>query len=336
MVKKRITLADIAKELNVSIGLVSMVLSGKSKENRISEDIAKKVNVKAIELGYQANIMARGLRTGKSGIIGLAVADIANPYFGKLARHIENEASKLGYQLMFGSSDEDAEKLSSILNVFRSRQVDGVIVVPVENTSACIKSITDSMPMVFVDRLCNDVTEDAIYTDNKAGAIQLNNLLIEKGYKNIAAFVYSLELSNNHDRIEGYIESIQNSKLTSQSPLVFKIDFDNVKESLEDALENALRKGCDALFFANNNLGIESLKILHSINEDLPMQLGIVSFDNPEAFHVSRPGITCYEQPIEEMSEKATKLLIKKIEKNRKKKPHVTLLQGELILRDSH
>ena len=111
---KKVTIVDIAKELGVSNAMVSMVLSGKGSEHRISEKAAKRVFESAKKLGYKPNQMAKALRTGKSGVLGLIVADIANPFFANIARSIENEAEKFGYQVMFASSDEDLEKFTKL------------------------------------------------------------------------------------------------------------------------------------------------------------------------------------------------------------------------------
>src|SRR5690554_5970656 len=103
---KKTSLNDIAESLGVSRTLVSLVLNGKGREHRISEKVCKKVLARAKELNYQPNQIAKGLRTGKTNTIGLIIADLANPFFGKLGREIENEASKHGYRLIFCSSDE--------------------------------------------------------------------------------------------------------------------------------------------------------------------------------------------------------------------------------------
>ncbi len=334
MTTKRIKLSDIARELNVSVGTVSLVLSGKAKQHRIGEEMAKKVIAKADELDYQANIMARSLRTGKSGIIGLAVADIANPYFGRMARYIENEASNMGYQVMFGSSDEDSNKLSSILNTFHSRQVDGIIVVPVENCELVGgMSNNDTIPTVLIDRECNNLQTDLVCTNNFDGAVQLNEVLLKKGYKKIAAFVYNLRLSNFEERLNGYKKAIKNVEGTF-NPIVFSIDFNNVEENLVKALEEALKIRCDGLFFVNNSLGILSLKIMRKRYKKLLTKIGMVSFDNPEVFDLSTPRITCWEQPVEEMSKKAVELLVGKINNKNEDKCQQIKLKGKLILRD--
>jgi len=335
MPNKRITLSDIAKEMNVSVGLVSLVLSGKAKENRIRDDVAQKVLAKAEEMGYQANIMARGLRTGKSGIIGLVVADIANPFFGTLARHIENEARKQGYQVMFGSSDEDPEKLDSIINTFHSRQVDGLIIVPVEESKNSLEKIKNQyIPTVLVDRECQDFQEDLICTDNYLGGFELTNVLIKEKYKKIGAFVYDLNLSNNIERIRGYKEAIQQADYEIE-PWIYKVDYNDIEKELEKGLKKAIDEFCDAFFFANNNLGILSLKILWNIDKKLPKEIGMVSFDNPEAFEITRPRMTSYAQPIQEISKQAVAMLISKMENKQAPKIQRILLPGKLILRDS-
>lgn len=337
MAKKRVKLVDIAKELDVSVGLVSIVLSGKNKENRISDTLTQKVIAKANEMGYQKNKLARGLRTGKSGIIGLAVADIANPYFGKMARFIENEASKLGYQVMFGSCDEDSEKLNDLIDVFLSRQVDAMLIVPVNNSEKYLLALQEQpIPFVFLDRYCEGVNEDAVMTDNFEGGYQLSNVLVNKGYKKIAAFVYDTGLTNNKERIKGYISALKNANMYNDSEdLVFEIGFKHLETRLESALNAAIKKGCDALFFANNNLGIQSLKYFNRMNIKLPQDLGIVSFDNPESFQISKPGVTCFEQPIEHMCTKAISILFNKIDGGLSEKKDLVLLPGNLIIRES-
>ncbi|MCT4589143.1 MAG: LacI family transcriptional regulator [Carboxylicivirga sp.] len=335
MKSKRVKLVDIAAKLNVSVGLVSLVLSGKAKENRISEAMAKKVIETANEMGYSVNQLARGLRTGKSGIIGLLVADIANPYFGKMARFIENEASKLGYQVMFGSSDENPDKLRQLIDVFVSRQVDGIIVVPVKGSDELLSKEAFQVPIIFIDRYCDNIQQDYVCSDNFEGAFQLCNVLIKKGFRKIAAMVYNTDLSNNRDRIKGYKAALAEAGLDVDENLIHEVAFQHLETRLEPALKSAINAGCDAFFFANNSLGIESIKLFNQSGIKIGEDLGMVSFDNPEVYHVVKPGITCYEQPIEAMSQFAVKLLCDKIKSKEKYINVNKMLTGNLILRDS-
>ena len=95
----------------------------------------------AEDLNYQPNQIARSLRTGSTKTIGLIVADIANPFFGHLARIIEDEANNFGYTVVFGSSDEDDFKSEALVNTLLNRQVDGFIIVPAENTSNQMRNL---------------------------------------------------------------------------------------------------------------------------------------------------------------------------------------------------
>lgn len=335
MAQKRVTLTDIAKELKVSVGLVSVVLAGKAKEQRISDTIAKKVIEKANEMGYKVNQMARGLRTGHSGIIGLIVADIANPYFGKMARYVENQAALLDYQIMIGSSDESVEKLEQLIELFQSRQVDGVIVVPVVGGDKIIEnSQKRNFPMVLVDRYCSHANESFVCTDNFSAANKLTQLLLDNGYDKIAAFVYNTELSSYQDRIKGYKAALQSSNNTNE--FVYEVSQAKFVTQLETSIKDAIIKGCKGFFFANNSLGLESLKILDKLNYQVAKDIGIVSFDNPDAFQLLKPGITCYEQPIEQMSKIAVNHLVEKISKQKQTSDDLKeFLSGKLIIRNS-
>lgn len=335
MAKKLVKLVDIAKELNVSVGLVSLVLSGKAKEQRISDAIANKVLKKSNEMGYKANQLARGLRTGRSGIIGLIVADIANPYFGKMARNIENEAARLNYQIMIGSSDENVEKLEQLIDLFQSRQVDGVIIVPVAGCDKIIKSCQQrKYPVVLIDRYCKNIEEDFVCTDNYNGALALTQVLLNNGYKKIASFVYNLEVSNNLDRVKGYQKAIdKNGSQNKES--IYEVNYTEVENKLEPVLMHALEIGCDGFFFANNNLGIESLKILDKLDLKVGKDIGFVSFDNPETYHMVKPSITCYQQPIKEMSLFAVQHLVKKLKEPIDRPIIRQFIEGDLIVRDS-
>ncbi len=335
-VANRIKLSDIAQELDVSVGLVSLVLSGKSKENRISDVMAQKVIDKAEELGYRANQLARGLRTGRSGIIGLIVADIANPFFGKMARSVENRAFDMGYQVMFGSSDENPDKLGQLIDVMVSRQVDGLVIVPVRHSQDQLRAVAKhSIPMVLIDRDCPGVAEDLCCADNFAGAMTLTKLLLDKGYKKVGAFVLDQVVSNNIDRINGYKAALKQQDLEVDEKLIFTIAYQDLENDLEPALMEARAAGCDALFFANNSIGIKSLKLVHEKGISIPDELGIVSFDNPEAFHISNPGITCYEQPIELICSQAVELITDKIKKQDSNPVQKIVFEGKLIERNS-
>ena len=124
---KRVTIKDIATEAGVSIALVSFVMNNKSdgKETyRVNKETAQRILEVAQKLNYQPNNAARTLRSGKTNTIGVIVSDISNKFFADIARCIENHAYKHKYTVLFGSTDENPQKLENLVEVFRNKGID--------------------------------------------------------------------------------------------------------------------------------------------------------------------------------------------------------------------
>ena len=128
--KKKLSIHDIAKHLNVSAATVSLVLNGKAEENKIRPEVVEKIKAYVKEVGYRPNLVAKSLRTGKSRIIGMLVEGISDYFFASIARIVEAEAYKAGYKLFYSSTDGEPEKAKALIKAFRERQVDGYIIAP--------------------------------------------------------------------------------------------------------------------------------------------------------------------------------------------------------------
>ena len=163
---KKVSLKDIAQKVGVSTALVSYVLNNK-KQGRISKAVAQKIRDAALQMNYRANQIAKSLKTNKTQTIGLIVADIANPFFSGLARIIEDEADKTNYTVIFGSSDENAEKSLKLIDTFINRQVDGLILAAGENGEGHIKYLQQQeVPLVLIDRYFPGINNSYIALDN--------------------------------------------------------------------------------------------------------------------------------------------------------------------------
>lgn len=125
---KRVSLKDIARELKVSIATVSLVLNGKNKTGRVSSEVSKKILDKAAELNYIPNTLAKGLKMGKSQIIGLIIADISNLFFGALALHIQICAQQKGYSVIIGNTNEQLNEMKNLMEFLYAQQVEGLII----------------------------------------------------------------------------------------------------------------------------------------------------------------------------------------------------------------
>lgn len=308
----RVSLKDIAKKVGVSSATVSLVLNGKDKEGRIGKDVARLVRQAAKEMNYRPNMAARSLRTGKTKMLGLIVADISNPFFAKLARHIENIAGSNGYQVMFGSSDESKDKFDKLIDLFIEKNVDGLIVAPPQNAEASIMQLVKrDIPAVLVDRGIAGFPVSSVEIDNIGAAYSLTNLLIEKGCERIGFIAYNIKLSNIQKRYEGYKKSLEMHNIPFDENIVSFVAFENFEENIKEAVDRLLTGNVDSIVFATNRVGIQSLMCLRSHKQYRELQYA--SIDNLNEYNVSDLPITCIEQPIEGIGRRALDILFRHI-----------------------
>lgn len=307
---KKTSLKDIAQKLGVSTALVSYVVNGKAKEARVSDSMAEKIRITAAEMNYLPNQLAKSLRSGRTHTIGLVVADISNPFFSALARIIEDEAAKHGYVVVFGSSDENAEKSAKLIEVFVNRQMDALIIAPAANTEEQLEMLgKKGIPFVLVDRCPASLKADAVEIDNETAAAEATQYLINNGAKKIAMIAYDNPLPHMQSRIGGY-----EKKITSAGDGIARlktIRFEHVEEDLDDALKELLDDNVDGLFFATNTLATEGLKKIKK--GGLSSAAAVVSFDQSDVFEMLDHPPAYVQQPLAEMGKKAVELALAKI-----------------------
>lgn len=314
---KRISLADLSARLNVSKTLVSLVLNHKGDKHGISKKTQARVFALAEELNYFPNQMARGLRLGKSGTIGLIVADIANPFYAMIARYLEDEVNKLGYNLIICSSDEKDEKEIKLIKMLRDRQVDGLIVSStLKKASPLMELKSLNYPIILIDRDIPKLQVPSVLVDNHKGAYEMTKHLIDSGHRRIGYLsITPGYLTTIQNRLQGYRDAMKEAGIRVQKGWVMEVPFDQVSESVEGVLPAIIsqQKNITALFTANNNLAVAALDTIRRHNISIPEQLAICSFDDIDLFRLFEPPITACAQPAREIASSAVQLLIRTI-----------------------
>jgi len=339
---KKTSLNDIAQRLGVSKTLVSFVLNGRGKEFRISDDICKKVIDTAKEMNYQPNRIAQGLRTGKTKTIGLVIADIANPFFGKLGREIEQEASKHGYRVIFCSSDENAEKFKQQIAMLQQSQVDGYIISPPINSEDIIKSLVKShIPMVLIDRFFPEIDTNHIIVDNLDAAYKATSHLIALGRKRIANITLNMDLINMKERTEGYKNALIDHGIAPDPEMIkilpFSHDNTDVNKAINELVGDRDNLKVDAILFSTSKLGVMGIECISSLGIKIPEDVAVVSFDNVDAYKICVSPVTVIGQPLQEIGQKAVAILLDDILGKRRagNKTQKLKLLTELIIRKS-
>ncbi len=338
---KKTSLNDIAKHLGVSKTLVSFVLNGRGKEFRISDDICQKVMDAAREMNYRPNRIAQGLRTGKTNTIGLIIADIANPFFGKLGREIEQEAALYGYSVIFCSSDENPEKSGQQISMLQQSQVDGFIISPPMNSETQIKALSKGhTPFVLIDRYFPEIDCNYIVVDNFEAAYQATSHLIKLGRRKIANITVNLDLVNMKERTEGYKKALIDHSIAVDENLVKVLPFSHDNRDVSNAIVELVGhkddRKADAILFSTSKLGLNGIECISSLGLKIPDDVALVSFDNADAYKICVSPVTVVAQPLQEIGKKAVDILIEKINfpEEATKFRHYTL-KTEFIVRKS-
>jgi LacI family transcriptional regulator len=318
MAKQKLSIKDIASQLNISITTVSFILNGKAKENRISEKLTKKVLDHIEKVGYQPSQLAQSLRTGKSKILVFMVEDISNYFYASVARRMEEKAYAAGYKIIYCSTDDDIDKARELIQVFKGRQVDGYIITAPQGLEDDIKELMDEgLPVVLFDRFFPDLDVSHVVINNNNATYGAIIELINNGYKNIGFVTLDSQQTQMMDRFKGYEKAIHEHGLSLHIQTIpyGDIGTDNVEKKIKTFVEEE-KPALDALFFSTNYLTISGLSALRSLGKNIPDDIAIIAFDDNDLFKLYSPPITAIAQPIEEMSEKLMDVILSQLKGN--------------------
>ncbi len=334
---QKVSMKDIAKKLGVSIALVSYVLNNREVQARVGKDIAQKIKKTALELKYQPNLIARSLKSGKTKTIGLIVADISNPFFSSLSRIIEDEAGRHGYTVLFGSNDEQASKTQPLIDAFTNRQVDGLIISPAEGDEKNIKQLQkNNIPFVLLDRYFPSIDTSQVRIDNYSAAYEAVEILLQNGYSKIGMLAYNTSLAHMQERIRGYKTALKDAKLKAKNEWLITVKHNASGDEKVKPLTQLLEKenGIDAIFFATNSLAVAALAQIKKSGIRVPEELGVISFDESEAFEFFYVPVSYISQNINKMGKEAVQLLLQNIENGSASKNQL-IIETRLVQRAS-
>ncbi len=334
-----VTIKDIAKALGLSTSTVSRALRDSYE---ISPETKKLVLQYAEKINYHPNPIALSLKERRSRSIGVIVAEIANSFFSQTIDGIESIANNNGYNVIISQSRESNEKELVNLNYLTSRSIDGLIVSVSAETKdfSAFKELFDrGMPIVFFDRIVNDIDTHKVIVDNYKGAFDAVAHLISNGYTNIAAVSGSELLSISKDRLEGYKAALREHGLpVSDDRIKFCPNGGRVVEEVEEAVTQllALKQPPDAILSLSDKLTTGCLRILKGKNITVPNQMGLIGFSNSDLTELIEPPLSIIKQPALEMGEIATNQLLQLIESKRPVTDfETTVLAPQLIIRQS-
>jgi len=333
--EKKVSIYDIARELGISTATVSFVLNGKAAEKGISNAMEKKVTKYAEKIGYHPNLLAKSLRTGKSGIIGMLVEGISDPFFASICRMVEELAYEKGFKVFFASTENKPDKAKALIRSFRESQVDGFIIAPTPEIQDEIQNLLDSnLPLVLFDRYFPELKTTNVIVDNEQGVVQMIEHFISCNCHSIGFITLESAQVQMQDRLNGYRKTVVAHQLKER---VLKVAYNDKESHIKEQIADFLKKHqeLDAILFATNYLTISGLAVLKEQGIKIPDEIAVSSFDDNANFSIFSPSVTVVAQPVLAISEEVIRLLMERLKEKVKKTNNTVILSTELIIRES-
>lgn len=307
-------LRDVAEHAGVSIKTVSNVVNGAP---HVRPALRARVQAAIEELGYRPNLTARQLRRGRTGIIALAVPELAVPYFSELAGHVLRAAERYGLTLLIEQTDGDRDKEVLFARGPRSEAIDGLILSPLSAGTKELTSPSATVPMVMLGERTAPASVDHIAIDNVVAARAAVTHLAGAGRRRIAAVgVRPHGYSPMADlRLQGYREAVVETGASQDERLIVETGWFTRHDGYQ-ATRRLAASGArpDALFCFNDLLALGALRALADLGLACPEDVAVVGIDNIEDGAYSVPSLTTIAPDKAQIADEAVALLVRRIE----------------------
>ncbi len=336
--RRKVTLKQIAKELDVSISTVSKSLRDSSE---ISEDTRLKVQAFAKLYNYKPNNIALSLKNKKTKTIGIIIPEIVHHFFATVISGIEQVANECGYNVIVCLSDESFDKEVINMEMLANGSTDGFIMSLSKETQQkkdfhhLQEVINQGMPVVLFDRISNDILCDKVIIDDQLAAYEATNFLISKGLKKIALLTTVDYVSVGKLRTDGYLNVLHDHGIEVDENLIIRIeDTEHCDEKINELLEN---QSIDAILAVNELFAVTAIKLAMSKGIKIPEDLSVVAFTDGIISKYSTPTITTISQNGIKMGRKAAEILINRLELEDEDDEHyrTEIIETNLIIRES-
>jgi LacI family transcriptional regulator len=330
-----ITIKDIAKKLNISIATVSRAFNDKSD---IKADTKNLILKTAKEMGYRPNPMAKKLMQKRSLTIGIVVPEFLNSFFPQVIIGAQEILFEKGYQVLITQSNENFDTELKNVKALEDSMVDGIIISQsseTKNSTYYQNLINSGFPIVFFNRVCNDISSSKILFNDYKWAMFATEHLINQGYKNIYHLKGKESLSLTNDRMKGFVDAHTKHKITIAKEQIVPTGFgiDDGKRVAQDIIDSG--KIPDAIFASNDPSAIGAMQVFKKNGFKIPDDIAFVGFTESKMGAVVDPALTSVVQPALEIGREAAKILIEQIENPATFKPQTIVLNGQLNIRES-
>lgn len=326
------SITDVAKKAHVSVTTVSRAIND---HPYVSDETKRRIQEAMQELNYFPNNIAQQLRGQKTKLIGVTISFITNPFFAYLVDAIEKRAKEFGYRLTILQTSENPTIENFYVDLISKKQMDGMIITSLEKASPQIHQLMQEGKIVLCNRYLGNENLDIIRIDEEKACYLGTKYLIEKGHKNIAFCTGNHRKPSFSDRrYKGFIKAMDEAGLSFDVKHYFgkTMGIEGGQNFAKTWMKMKTKK--PTAVFSNGDLTAAGIiSELQKNDYTVPDDLAVLGFDNQPIAQLTTPAITTIAQPIEEMGQLATDMLIHKLEGT--EAPAYRILETHLIIRDS-
>lgn len=307
-----VTIKDIARETGLSVATVSRVINDNYP---VSKESRRRVTEAMEKLHYRPNAIARSLRSNRSNLIALVVADLSNRFFMEAAKGLEEELGKHGYNLVIASSDGKSVKESKLLETLVERRVDGLCIASVDQDGAAINSIIEGgTPVVLIDRGLENVRASQVLWNDTETARMLTNVLIENGHRDIAMVNVTLSHMTGQNRLRGFKGAMEEAGISVPKDFISSSGFssDDAYGFVKRVLSK--RRRPTGFVCANNVMTEGAIRAFREMKMEIGRDVSLVSFGYLECNKYLEPQITSAELNSRVMGRRAGMILLEQIQ----------------------
>lgn len=306
--RTRVTMNDVADMAGVSKASVSRFI-GEDRQ-LLSEAIAQRIEHAIETLGYRPNQMARGLKRGRTRLIGMLVADIRNPYSIAVMHGVETACRKHGYSLVVCNTDRDDEQERLHLAALRSYNIEGLIVNTLGHHLDELRDLHSELPMVLVDRKVDQLQSDLVGLNNISAVNQALDHLQQSGYRDILMVTEPQDgTSSRIERVDAFNAGIaQRAGMRGQ----VRETGDRLRDHLREFLAQT-GHGHKAVFTGNGVATLNTTRQLHDLGCHLFDDIGLIALDELDWYPLVGGGITALAQPTHDIGVTAFECLLRRL-----------------------
>lgn len=332
MAKRQITRQDVAERAGVSVAVVSYVVNDGPRP--VSSGTKAKVEKAIEELGYYPNELARSLSRRKSGTIGLITPRLTNPVYAEIAASLESVCSTAGCLMLLCATGRDLDKEKQFAEILRSKQVDGVVMIPTGPTQEALKPFRQAqIPTVVLEH--DEPDTHCIAIDDLKGGRLATQHLLELGHRRIALIKREPSSALSYLRAVGYRQVLEEAGILPDPTLVVesKAGLEGGYESMQQLM--ALPNPPTAVFTHNDVLAMGAMRAVHDAGLGVPDDISVVGYDDTASSAYQNPPLTTVKFPVAEMGRRAGQIILELIRDDGSLPPQTLTLGVELVVRGS-